>query len=230
VQYFPTHTHYIELFFGAGGLFFNKPMVKHNFLNDNDSDVFNLFQVLTTRFDELYELCELMPIHNDLFQHWRHNKETDSVRAAARFLMHSNFGYMGMPDALRVIDQHGKKNLLKKAKQTFDFRDVLKKLAFEPNNKTLENTLIYADPPYLETGNNYQKGGFTEQDTTDLFNVCLNSNFKFAISEFKHPFILDLAAKHNLTVIDIGERKSLKNRSTEILVINYPHNSQSKLF
>ena len=33
-EYFPPHSVYIELFFGAGGMFFNKPKVQYNFLND----------------------------------------------------------------------------------------------------------------------------------------------------------------------------------------------------
>ena len=43
--YFPQHDLYIEPFFGAGGMFFNKPKAKYNIVNDLDSDVFNLFQV-----------------------------------------------------------------------------------------------------------------------------------------------------------------------------------------
>ena len=42
--YFPPHKIYIEPFFGAGGMFFNKPKAKYNIVNDLDSDVFNLFQ------------------------------------------------------------------------------------------------------------------------------------------------------------------------------------------
>ena len=34
IEHFPSHEIYIELFLGAGGIFFNKPIVSHNFLND----------------------------------------------------------------------------------------------------------------------------------------------------------------------------------------------------
>ena len=43
-KYFPPHKIYIEPFFGAGGMFFNKHKAKYNIVNDLDSDVFNLFQ------------------------------------------------------------------------------------------------------------------------------------------------------------------------------------------
>ena len=61
-EYFPEHTTYIEPFFGAGGMFFNKPRAKYNFLNDLDSDVFNLFQVATNRNQDLIDLFLQMPI------------------------------------------------------------------------------------------------------------------------------------------------------------------------
>ena len=55
-KHFPKHDIYIEPFFGAGGMFFNKPKAKYNFLNDIDADVFNLFQVVSLRKQELEDL------------------------------------------------------------------------------------------------------------------------------------------------------------------------------
>ena len=55
-KYFPPHKIYIEPFFGAGGMFFNKPKAKYNIVNDLDSDVFNLFQVV---MNQLYVVMNL---------------------------------------------------------------------------------------------------------------------------------------------------------------------------
>ena len=60
-KYFPQHKIYIEPFFGAGGMFFNKPKVKHNIVNDLDSDVFNLYQVVLNQKEELMELYKITP-------------------------------------------------------------------------------------------------------------------------------------------------------------------------
>jgi DNA adenine methylase len=81
-------------------------------------------------------------------------------------------------------------------------------------------TLIYCDPPYLETNNNYSES-FTKEDSKDLFECLIATGCKFAISEFNNPIILDLAKQHNLEVITIGERQNLKNRRTEVLIVNY---------
>ena len=52
-KHFPPHKIYIEPFFGAGGMFFNKPKAKYNIVNDLDSDVFNLFDVVMNQKEEL---------------------------------------------------------------------------------------------------------------------------------------------------------------------------------
>ncbi len=54
-KHFPSHKIYIEPFFGAGGMFFYKPMVRYNFLNDLDNDVFNLFMVVKDNKEALQE-------------------------------------------------------------------------------------------------------------------------------------------------------------------------------
>jgi DNA adenine methylase len=231
IQHFPPHRTYIEMFFGAGGVFFSKSLADYNFLNDIDDDVFNLYQVLLKQKDELVKAIETMPIHESLLKHWNANKEDEPLLKAVRFLMLSNFGYMGKPETLVFGQTYGspKKSILSKIDATFekikfaqfmcaDFRSVLSKVQFRGGNES--DCFIYADPPYLETGNNYTQS-FTEQDTKDLFQLLVNSKIKFAISEFDNDVVLNLATEYKLNVITIGERKNMKNRRTEILITNY---------
>ena len=94
----------------------------------------------------------------------------------------------------------------------------------------MPRAFVYADPPYLHTGNNYA-AGFTMADTADLFDLLAQSGMRFAISEFDTPAILDLAAAHGLRVHAFAERCNLKNRRVEILVTNYdPADPQPSLF
>lgn len=235
-KYFPPHKIYIEPFFGAGGMFFNKPKAKYNVLNDLDSEVFNLFQVVSLQKEELKESFLSMPISVDLWNYWKENKEEDPIRKALRFLMLSNYGYMGKPDTLRYLSGNTSKNLYDNIDETnklifgcefmnYDFRDVFKKISFKDDTEA-SDAVVYCDPPYLETTNNYSSG-FMESDSEDLFNVLVNSKCKFFISEFDHPFILEQSIKYNLNVINIGERLNMKNRRTEILVTNYENRQQS---
>jgi DNA adenine methylase len=238
-KYFPPHKIYIEPFFGAGGMFFNKPKVDCNIMNDLDSDVFNLFNVVSTRKDELEELFLIMPKHQDLLNHWKENQETDEIRKALRFLFLSNYTFLGKQDTLKLNSRNDVKSLYKGIIETnkmiyevqfanMDFRKFLKSVSIE--SKELIKTFIYCDSPYLNTVDTYSDSDtWIERDTEDLFNTLEETKCKFAMSEFDHPFILEQAKQRNLNVIIIGERQNLKNRRTEILVTNYS-NSQQSLF
>lgn len=232
--YFPKHTIYIEPFFGAGGMFFNKPKAKQNIVNDIDSDVFNLFQVVSNKKTELEKAFLQMPIHSDLLAYWKKNKETDPIKKALRFLLLSNFTYLGKPDTLQLRPQNSQKVLHEKLQKThellfdvqfanYDFRKFLKSIGFR-HLKDKNNVFIYCDPPYLNTANNYDNK-FTETDSNDLFNSLEDFGSKWAMSEFEHPFILEQAAARNLNIYKIGERQNLKNRKTEILITNYKINN-----
>ena len=224
---FPEHKVYVEPFFGAGGMFFNKRKAKYNIVNDYDNDVFNLFNVVMHRKDDFIEAFVKMPVHEGLLKHWKQNKETDEILKALRFIFLSNFTYMGAGASMCFGTENPKGIILKNidATQKYlenvqfanrDFRSFFEQL----RERNSDDTFIYCDPPYLETMDNYSHS-FTEQDANDLFDCLIESKCKFAYSEFDHPFILEQAEKRGLNVITIGERQNLKNRKTEILVTNY---------
>ena len=238
-QYFPEHRFYIEPFFGAGGMFFNKPKAKYNILNDIDSDVCNLFQVVLNNKEDLKKTFKLMPIHSDLLDYWKNNQESEPLKKALRFLFISNFTLNGTGTSIRHQVSSGAGGV-KDFKDTFDleientfkilydcnftnfdFRKFLTKLGFQKDGRNDEDkTFIYADPPYIGTNDNYSHS-FTEQDSIDLFNCLQATGCKFAMSEFDNKFILQQAKERNLNVHIIGERQNLKNRRTEILITNY---------
>lgn len=238
--YFPPHKIYIEPFFGAGGMFFNKPKAKYNIVNDLDSDVFNLFNVVMNQKEELEKAFYMMPIHSDLLEYWKNNQETEPIKKALRFLFLSNLCLIGTGSALRSnVVENPKEIFFKNIGKTFDLlHDVklfnsdcnkfINDLAYRPNSKEKEQTFIYCDPPYLNTTDNYSNS-FTESDSLELFETLQDTGCKWAMSEFNHPFILDQAKQRGLNVIHIGERQNLKNRRTEILVTNY-QNRQTSLF
>jgi DNA adenine methylase len=230
-KYFPPHSIYIEPFFGAGGMFFNKPKAKHNILNDLDSDVFNLFRVVMDRKEELKESFYLMPIHSDLLEYWKVHKEEEPIKKALRFLLMSNYTYLGKGGNLNSAIKNEKKYFNENLKLSFsllesskfynnDFRIFLKNLSFRTNSSEKQKTFIYCDPPYLGTSNNYQNG-FTKEDFNDLISTLKNTGCKFAVSEFYSPYLEDKAKEEGLNLHLIKERQSLKNRNTEILLTNY---------
>lgn len=230
--YFPPHTTYIEPFFGAGGMFFNKPKAKYNIVNDLDSDVFNLYMAVMNQKQELEKAFYQMPVHYDLFRYYMKNIPEDNIQKAIRFILLSNFSYLGKMDCLNISDKNGKDLFFKNIDKTYS---MLENVNFSNKDAvsfiksiSLEKTeFIYCDPPYLNTVDNYSHS-FTEQHSNELFETLQNSGCKWAMSEFNNPFILQQAKDRNLNVIIIGERTNLMNRRTEVLITNYAH--QKSLF
>ena len=232
IPYFPEHKIYIEPFFGAGGMFFNKPKAKYNIVNDLDSDVFNLFQVVMNQKEDLEKAFYMMPIHSDLLDYWEENKESEPITKALRFIMLSNMRLFGKKGCLRFGELNNKYGFCENLENVnkyltdvqFNNRDF--RTFFSSYSIKNKNGFIYCDPPYLGTTDNYSNS-FKESDSLDLFNTLEATKCKFAMSEFDHPFILDQAEKRGLNIIYIGERQNLKNRRIEVLITNYKNNQQS---
>lgn len=220
---------WIEPFFGAGGMFFNlNEKRQYNIVNDNDTEVFNLYKVLRDNPVALRKALEQMPVDETLFKEWKTKKEKTPLMQAVRFLFLSNFGYKGKADTLHFGASNSKKIMLSNIEPTLralenvqianaDFKVFLKtKIARIPKHRGF----IYADPPYLGTTNDYETD-FKEKDSKDLFEALTKTKMRWAMSEFDHPFILAEAKRRKLEVVKIGERRNISNRRTEILIVNY---------
>lgn len=235
---FPKHDVYLEPFFGTGAMYFKKPRVKHNFVNDIDNDVFNLWDVYTNHSEELFEAIQDMPKSESLYKHWMTNKESNPILKALRLLFLSNFSYMGKGDCFHFAPLNQKSMLIKYYKSYIDslketcisnsdFRDFFSKISWNSFlNDSNTKSVCYCDPPYLGTTDNYSNS-FKEQDSIDLFDILQSKSkeypnrFFYAVSEFNHPFILEQAKQRDLNIINLGERQTMKNRNTEILITNY---------
>lgn len=228
--YFPEHSLYIELFFGAGGMFFNKRKAAHNIVNDIDDDVYNVFRQWVDNKDELAYWLQRVPLTARQFKEWASGaREKTDVMNAVRYLVLSNASLYGVMDTLRTGRVRPITRTLKQIDEALfllrdvqvlnaDFRDVFKKVRTK-TDKDSTATFVYADPPYV--GVAAYDNPFGETDSIDLFDTLQASGFKWAMSEFDNPFILEQAQQRGLHVHTIGERCNIKNRRTEILVTNY---------
>ena len=233
---FPPHSVYIDLFMGTGAVFLHKPKVEYNFLNDLDEEITNLYFVLRENKDKLVEQIELMPVSRQLFNHWKTNKEENPIYRAVRFLMLSNFSFLGTGGTFNLRLGNDKKYILDKIDEVYrrfsnnnvritnlDFRKLLKDLTLRHKQDDSKRMFIYADPPYLTDDSNKYKNcaKWSKDDTVELFEVLVNYGCKFAISEFDSEFVLELAKKHDLNINRIKIRQTLKNRRCEMLYTNY---------
>jgi DNA adenine methylase len=229
LKYFPAHRSYVELFFGAGGMFFKKPLAQYNICNDYDDDVYNLWMIVKNDRAKLVKELSKLPISDSILKYYQHHTENDPIKRAVRFLMLSNFTMLSSGHTLTYGNNNEKKIIADRIDATFemikdvrfmctDFRKVVSKISLSDEDK--KDYFIYADPPYLNTTQNYQSG-FKLQDTIDLFETLKQSKIRFAISEFDDPSVLALAKYHKLKVIRLMKRINLKNVRQEILITNY---------
>jgi len=231
---FPKHTTFVDMFFGAGGLFFKKQKVKYNICNDLDSDVFNLWKVLQDEKtkDEFYDYMNNIIHHDDLLEYWKTNNEEEPIKKAARFIFMSNFTIVSGGSTLVHLNYVPKNVVIRKIEETWnflkddvsfmnkDFRNVLENI-----NRVLytqeKGMFVYADPPYSKTNSIQYGENWNQKDTEDLFKLLVESGLRFAISEFDSSLILELVEKYELYITEIGERKNIGNTRNEILVTNY---------
>lgn len=222
------------MFFGSGSVFFNKyPVSQYNILNDLDNDVYNCFVVLQRHKQELVDYINSIPYHREFLNEARYRTPDNDVEKAAYFLFVSNYTLYGKGDTLKFGTENAQAILLKNLEKTYkflvnvntkftnvDFREVLGKI----QKRKMSKMFIYCDPPYLNTVDNYSNS-FKKQDVIDLMDVLKDSGNMFAYSEFDNEFVVDEAKKRGFDIKVIGERQSLKNRNTEILIVNYEVNN-----
>ncbi len=236
IKYFPKHDSFIEPFFGTGSIFFNKRLVKYNFLNDIDSEIHNLYMQVRFNYKNFKKELLSFPYNKDSWNWIKTQNFDDPVLKAMKFVVLSNYGFLGKSITLKFGLENNKEQLIKNLEKTFDF--FCKNTHLQINNSDFRSfitqigsrreynknmALCYSDPPYLDTANNYNmQSKWNEADVVDCMDITFNQGFKGAMSEFTHPFILQQAKERNLNVITIGERQNLKNRKTEILITNYP--------
>ena len=230
--HFPPHKMRIDLFFGAGGAFFGLPKPQYAILNDLDDDVINLYFIIQQRRDDFISEFLKLPISSSLVKYWKKNHETDPLKKALRFILLSNFTYLGKGDTLRLGLYDQKKVMISKIDQVFlelanvklccyDFRDVISKIEFSDRVCRKEKAFLFLDPIYLDSEHTYKVPKWKEKDTIDCLDLMISSGIKSAMCEFNHPTVVEQSKKRGLNVIPIKERRNIKKRSAEILITNY---------
>lgn len=231
IKYFPEHDTYIEPFFGAGGIFFNKEKVKYNFVNDLDEEIYNLFQVIINKPKQFENLLRQVPKHRSLFSKWKKYTEKNEIWRAVRFVYLSNFSYMGGRETMKFGLENSKALTLRRVKATFDYLgdtafdckpydEFLRGISLR-DKKDKSSIFIYCDPPYASTAQKYNTPKWEIDDFKKLIQELKKIGSNFAISEFDNIQVIEAAKAANLNVINIGERQNLKNKRKEILIVNY---------
>ena len=246
----PHHSRYIEVFAGGLSMFFRKPKVKWNVLNDIDNNIVNLYMCVIHKHDKLVENLFWLPKSRKLFLDFREeikeNREIeipDPEQAAKYFycirnsfnkLIHTPFSMN--KDMNKNWDEefrYSKIFLGGATIENLDFGTLFDK--YYPK----EDDFWYLDPPYIiatEKGS-YYMNNFTIEDHTrlrDRVNEIDKAGGKFMISYDYRPEVKELYKQYNTQVLNMRYTGATKAaRSTErkeYIIMNYEPVSQIEIF
>lgn len=248
LKYIPEHKHYIEVFFGAGSVFFAKLPLKFETINDINSDVVNLFRVLQDKkkFKEFERIINLTlysrGIYKDSMKY--KNQEMGSLERAISFFINIRMsfgGKSGWSYSIRDTDNRKRSGAISKwlncIKRLPEIANRFKHTQIE--NDDFENIIkrydddsdcfIYCDPPYLhETRKDTKlyKHEMSKEDHLRLLKICVVSNSKIMLSGYNSDMYNDLLSnwkKKEFHVTTSMANTNIQDREerTEVIWMNY---------
>ena len=250
VPMLPPHERYIEMFAGGLSMFFRKPSVDWNVVNDFDNDIVNLYISVVERFDELASYIYWYPRSRTLFDEIREeihaSKKIDipDPRRAARYFflirtafnksVHGSFSKhskKGWGDALIKELKHSRQFFNKVTIENMDFRVLSER--YEPRAKDC----WYLDPPYVvsERGD-YYFHGFGKQehkDLKDIADIIDKNGGKFMISYDSNDWVKETYKDYNVQVINTkyaGASEAREKIFEELVIMIYQPAPQESLF
>jgi DNA adenine methylase len=195
----PKHQCYVEPFFGAGHILFNKQKVKVEVINDIDDRVYALFKVLSDEntFKEFVNKIWFLGCHEKVYNEMVEKLEDKSlsmVDKAVAFLYVNKLSlsgnvdtyFMGHSKALANV----KNNLLSVYKRLKgvdiycgDWKRVVEKY-------DKEDALVLLDPPYVEETRSNSMGKYinelSDKDHEEIVDVCLRLKSKVILCGYQN--------------------------------------------
>lgn len=221
-------TSYCEPFLGGGAVLFKlQPDIAY--VNDINSELIRMYEVIRDNVDELIALLGEHPNEEEHFyrvRDWDRDKkqyeQLTEVQKAARVIylnktcynglfrvnnageFNTPFGHYKNPNIVNEPVLRAVSAYFGRAQITFSSVDYARVLA-----DVERGTFVYLDPPYdpvSGTANftSYAKGGFDRQEQIRLRQCCDELNrrgIKFMLSNSATDFIIDQYAAYNITIV-----------------------------
>lgn len=160
IEMIPEHTCYIELFFGAGWVYFGKENSKIEVINDIDKELINLFRTIKYHAPEVERLLEYEFSGRDIFDEYKNCtlEHMTEIHRAIRFLYlitqsfagkGNNYGYgTTTKPGQQIFYKETLLELMNRLKNTY-----VENLSFEKiiDKYDREHSFFFCDPPYFET-------------------------------------------------------------------------------
>lgn len=206
-EYIPEHDVYLEPYFGSGAVFFNKPMVRIETLNDLDGNVVNYFKVVREKSRELGVQLEMTPYSRDeYYRACEYDPEDSDIERARKFAVRcwmgfgcSNLYRNGFRSSQQSRSPHTTKEWISLPERLIKASERLKNAQIEnlPAAELIKryntpDVFMYVDPPYLHgTRKNYL--------------------YRYEMEDGEHVELLKLLADHPGKILVSGYDNDLYN-------------------
>lgn len=232
IEIMPEHKCYVELFFGAGWVYFGKDKSKVEVINDIDKELINLFKMIKYHSPEIERLLEYEFTGRDIFEEYKNYtlEHLTEIHRAVRFLYlinnsfaskGNNFGYATskVPNQKIFLTDY-----LHKIKERLS-NTYVENLSFEKmiEKYDREETLFFADPPYFQTSGYGNE--FGEKEHILLRDKLKQLKGKFILTINDHDFIRELYKDFNIEEVkvnySVSRFLSARGEYAELIIKNY---------
>lgn len=228
----PGHTCYVELFFGAGWVYFGKEPSKVEVINDIDKELINLFKMIKYHAPEIERQLQYEFSGRDIFEEYK-NVEVGyltEIHRAVRFLylITQSFGGKGNNYGYGTSTKPGPqifyKNVLNDLKERLR-NTYVENLSFEKiiDKYDREYTFFFCDPPYFETtgyGNE-----FGEKEHLILRDKLKSLKGKFLLTINDHEKVREWYKDFNIKEVtvnySVSKEKKARGKYNELIITNY---------
>ena len=248
ISMMPPHERYCEVFFGGGAIFFTKPKVPYNFVNDLNSNLTNMYIVMRDKKEKFWKYAHYFLYARDIFElaHEKYgtkswNELTDVQRAVIFYYMiriaynnNVNAGYFSKDQSYSIWDEYYKvikigERLQNVCIENVDYRKFVKSRLEESVGKG-KKTFFYMDPPYVVAEkSDYYEYLFSNTEHSDLARCCdaINKNGDYFMLSYEDIQLLrDIYRNYEINSIEFmyssatGSAKESK-LGKEIIVTNF---------
>lgn len=231
IEMIPKHTCYVELFFGAGWVYFGKEESKVEVINDIDSELVNLFKTIKYHSPEIERLLQYEFSGRDIFEEYKNCsiEYLTEIHRAIRFLYLITQSFAGKGKVYgygttKKPSQHIFKEVLGEIRERLK-NTYVENLSFEKiiDKYDREHSFFFCDPPYFETSGYDNK--FGEEEHIILLDKLKNLKGKFLLTINDHPKVREWYKDFNIKEVEvnysISKDEKGRGKYKELIITNY---------
>jgi DNA adenine methylase len=240
VRLIPPHRLYCEPFIGGAAIFFAKPASKVEIINDINSEIVNLYEVIQRDFPALQSEIHISLHSRKLHRHaeviYKNPDMFDKIKRAWAVWTLANMSFGSMLDGTFGYDLNGTvSQRLANKRNAFT-----EQIAIRLQNVQIEccdalriirsrdtpDTFFYLDPPYPDTDQGHYDG-YSSDDFHALLETISKIQGKFLLSSFRHKLLAEYKEQYHWSQFEILMNKSITaqtghtSKKIEVLTANY---------